>query len=118
MNMVAFHQQKNSCSNANAENADMFGLVIYITNAQGRVNTKSMKRNQPTSKSPCRSICTLKFGTEICSGCGRTVEERLNWHTYNEQQKILINQRLENEKRPMFRGIRFFKNIIRWVLVK
>lgn len=46
--------------------------------------------------SPCVGICsTTNLGDEICLGCGRTAQEVIDWNTYSDQQKILINQRLK-----------------------
>jgi predicted Fe-S protein YdhL (DUF1289 family) len=48
--------------------------------------------------SPCVGICsTTNVGDEICMGCGRTAQEVIDWNTYSDQQKILINKRLKND---------------------
>lgn len=37
---------------------------------------------------PCRGICsTTAFGDEICIGCGRTLEQVLEWSTYSDHFK-------------------------------
>ncbi len=45
--------------------------------------------------SPCVGICSATaLGDEICIGCGRTFEEVRLWNTFTDEQKIAINQRL------------------------
>lgn len=49
--------------------------------------------------SPCVGICsTTNVGDEICIGCGRTYLEVIDWNTYTDEQKILINTRLQNQR--------------------
>lgn len=44
---------------------------------------------------PCIGICSATaLGDAICVGCGRTFEEVIEWNTYTDEQKTLINQRL------------------------
>jgi predicted Fe-S protein YdhL (DUF1289 family) len=46
--------------------------------------------------SPCIGICsTTNVGDEICRGCGRTAMEVIEWNTYTDQERIIINQRLQ-----------------------
>lgn len=50
-------------------------------------------RDAPAS-SPCVGRCSHCVGDEICRGCGRTVEEVVQWNSYSDAQKIEIKQRL------------------------
>jgi hypothetical protein len=50
--------------------------------------------------SPCVGICsTTNVGDEICIGCGRTAEEVIEWNTYGDERKILINLRLQEARK-------------------
>jgi len=49
----------------------------------------------PATQSPCIGLCNYNNDQEVCRGCGRTVEEVINWHTFDDEQKIAINQRLK-----------------------
>ena len=47
--------------------------------------------------SPCVGICSATaLGDEICIGCGRTFDEVRLWNTLSDEQKIIINQRLQS----------------------
>ena len=42
-------------------------------------------------KSPCINICSLDPNTNLCLGCGRSVEEISNWiNLSKEEKKTLI----------------------------
>lgn len=50
--------------------------------------------------SPCVGICsTTNVGDEICLGCGRTALEVIEWNTYSDQQKMVINERVGSGKK-------------------
>jgi uncharacterized protein len=36
-------------------------------------------------KSPCRRECSLEG--DVCTGCGRTKEQIINWSRYTDQQR-------------------------------
>ena len=44
--------------------------------------------------SPCVSICTLARDTDLCSACGRSLEELIAWSTTSEADKRIIWRRL------------------------
>lgn len=44
-------------------------------------------------ESPCKALCKLT-DDDICAGCKRTIEEIINWRTYNENQKQAVFARL------------------------
>ena len=47
--------------------------------------------------SPCVGICSATaLGDPVCMGCGRTFDEVRLWNTLTDQEKIAINQRLQN----------------------
>ena len=47
--------------------------------------------------SPCRGICTTDTDTGWCIGCGRTLHERTNWHSIDEQTQLnLIRRELKD----------------------
>jgi predicted Fe-S protein YdhL (DUF1289 family) len=53
--------------------------------------------------SPCVGICSsTNVGDEICIGCGRSAQEVIDWNTYTDEQRIVINIRLQNQKKIFF----------------
>lgn len=53
--------------------------------------------------SPCTNRCYVPPGTDICTGCYRTIKEIIDWlnFTHDERKKVLkkIENRIkENEK--------------------
>lgn len=59
--------------------------------------------------SPCNRICCLNH-SDVCLGCGRTLQEIKDWHTADKIQKLdilqLAQRRLETQpqfdlKRPL-----------------
>ena len=47
-----------------------------------------------TIDSPCVGICHIDYSTidELCSGCGRTINEIANWSIYSDENKELVNE--------------------------
>ena len=43
---------------------------------------------------PCRSICRVDINTNMCEGCGRTVEEIRMWTKYTHDQRMEVMKRL------------------------
>ncbi|MBT6276510.1 MAG: DUF1289 domain-containing protein [Chromatiales bacterium] len=43
--------------------------------------------------SPCISVCTLRAGDEICTGCYRTLDEIATWGTMaNDEKRRVLDQ--------------------------
>ncbi len=51
----------------------------------------------PFSKisTPCIGVCSTVIGDSVCRGCKRYSHEIIHWNSFNEEQKRLIDQRLE-----------------------
>lgn len=47
--------------------------------------------------SPCINICKLDEN-QVCIGCYRTINEIANWTKYTDEEKIKINNRIENQR--------------------
>jgi len=47
--------------------------------------------------SPCINICKLDEN-KICIGCYRSIDEIANWTKYTDEQKLQINDELENRR--------------------
>ena len=46
-----------------------------------------------TVDSPCLGICNIDFdATDICQGCGRSINEIANWSVYTDEDKIVVNE--------------------------
>jgi predicted Fe-S protein YdhL (DUF1289 family) len=45
----------------------------------------------PMPASPCNRICCLNH-SDVCLGCGRTLQEIKDWHTADKTQKLQILQ--------------------------
>ena len=52
-------------------------------------------------ESPCMSIC--RYDTEVCVGCGRTVDEVVNWYDMTDDKKQAVLNRLEKESEGWFK---------------
>ena len=44
---------------------------------------------------PCIGKCSTVFGDSVCRGCQRFVHEVIDWNRYNDDQKHIIWQRLD-----------------------
>jgi len=47
-------------------------------------------------RTPCVGICSTVFGDAVCRGCKRFVHEIIDWNGYTEDQKRLIDRRLQS----------------------
>ena len=52
-------------------------------------------------ESPCISIC--RYEDEVCVGCGRTVDEVVNWYDMTDNEKQAVLNRLEKESGGWFK---------------
>lgn len=41
-------------------------------------------------ESPCNKICTLAADDGPCLGCGRSLDEIINWLRYSHEQRAMI----------------------------
>ncbi len=44
--------------------------------------------------SPCIKICTLDAQANVCTGCGRTLDEIARWGAMGESERLRIMQTL------------------------
>ncbi|MCE7027635.1 DUF1289 domain-containing protein [Jiella avicenniae] len=49
-------------------------------------------------ESPCIRICSIDPATELCLGCGRTIEEIAGWASFSPQTRRTIMARLGEAK--------------------
>ena len=47
-------------------------------------------------KTPCIGVCSTGIGDSVCRGCKRFAHEVIDWNTYTEEQKRIIDDRLSN----------------------
>jgi predicted Fe-S protein YdhL (DUF1289 family) len=52
-------------------------------------------------ESPCIAVC--RMDNEVCVGCGRTVDEVVNWYDMNDDEKQAVLNRLEKESDGWFK---------------
>jgi len=52
-------------------------------------------------ESPCISVC--RYEDEVCVGCGRTVDEIVNWYDMTDDEKQAVLNRLEKESEGWFK---------------
>jgi len=45
-------------------------------------------------KTPCIGVCSTGIGDTVCRGCKRFSHEVINWNSYSEAQKCIVDQRL------------------------
>ena len=44
--------------------------------------------------SPCVGLCVIDNGTELCLGCGRTLDEIMAWGAMSEPQRLAVMEGL------------------------
>ena len=47
-------------------------------------------------KSPCTNICKMSTDGKLCIGCGRSMEEIVNWAYLSNDEKEKIIQKIYN----------------------
>ena len=50
------------------------------------------------SSTPCIGICSTTFGDDVCKGCKRFSHEITNWGKFSNNERALVNSRLEQFK--------------------
>ena len=50
------------------------------------------------SSTPCLGICSTTYGDDVCRGCKRFIHEVINWNYYSNDEKEIVNSRLEEFK--------------------
>jgi predicted Fe-S protein YdhL (DUF1289 family) len=58
-----------------------------------------MKQSQ--IESPCISIC--RYEDEVCVGCGRTVNEVVEWYNMTDDEKQAVVNRIEKDSKGWFK---------------
>ena len=53
------------------------------------------------SSTPCLGICSTTYGDDVCRGCKRFIHEVINWNSYSNDEKEIVNSRLEEFKLPI-----------------
>lgn len=51
-------------------------------------------------ESPCISVC--RYENEVCVGCGRTVDEVVNWYDMSDEEKQTVLNRLDEQNKKLF----------------
>ncbi len=55
--------------------------------------------------SPCIHVCQIKPSTEVCQGCGRTLDEIAYWGSMTEAEKAPVWERIEQEGYVVVGGV-------------
>ena len=50
------------------------------------------------SSTPCIGICSTTFGDDVCKGCKRFSYEITNWGKFSNEERAVVNSRLEQFK--------------------
>ncbi|WP_372862242.1 DUF1289 domain-containing protein [Spongiibacter sp.] len=45
---------------------------------------------------PCIGVCSTGIGDDVCRGCKRFCHEVINWNSYSQEQKRIIDARLDS----------------------
>ena len=56
------------------------------------------KLQKKRSSTPCLGICSTTFGDEVCKGCKRFANEIVSWTKYSQEEREIVNDRLEKFK--------------------
>lgn len=46
-------------------------------------------------KTPCIGVCSTSIGDSVCRGCKRFTHEIIGWNSFSDEQKRVIDRRLE-----------------------
>jgi len=65
-------------------------ICLHIRTAGRVVNINGDKSPWDT---PCVGICSTTVGGKVCTGCGRTVSEIRDWHTYTRDECQAVNRK-------------------------
>lgn len=49
----------------------------------------------PRVITPCTGVCSTALGDDVCRGCKRYSHEVIDWNSYSNQQKQIIDERLD-----------------------
>jgi predicted Fe-S protein YdhL (DUF1289 family) len=52
-------------------------------------------------ESPCISVC--RYEDEVCVGCGRTVDEVVEWYNFSDDEKQAVLNRIEKDSKGWFK---------------
>jgi predicted Fe-S protein YdhL (DUF1289 family) len=52
-----------------------------------------------TISSPCIQVCKIDSDTQLCDGCGRTVDEIRDWRRLEEHERLEIMGGLDERMR-------------------
>jgi uncharacterized protein len=52
-------------------------------------------------ESPCISVC--RYENEVCVGCGRTVDDIVNWYDLTDDEKQAVLNRIEKDSKGWFK---------------
>jgi predicted Fe-S protein YdhL (DUF1289 family) len=52
-------------------------------------------------ESPCVSVC--RYENEVCVGCGRTVDDIVNWYDMTDNEKQAVLNRIEKDSKGWFK---------------
>ncbi len=52
-------------------------------------------------ESPCISVC--RYEDEVCVGCGRTVDDIVNWYDMTDDEKQAVLNRIEKNSKGWFK---------------
>lgn len=47
---------------------------------------------------PCVKVCVIDKITELCKGCGRTLQEIANWSRYTDEERNSIIDKLKDRQ--------------------
>jgi predicted Fe-S protein YdhL (DUF1289 family) len=55
-----------------------------------------IKPSKSPVKTPCIGVCSTGIGDTVCRGCKRFAHEVINWNSYNQPQKQIVDERLRS----------------------
>lgn len=54
-----------------------------------------MRPGIPKVITPCIGVCSTALGDDVCRGCKRFSHEVIDWNSYSDEQKQIIDHRLD-----------------------
>jgi hypothetical protein len=64
--------------------------VVMVANSSRRPQFMTDIASSPVIESPCIKICALDPASDLCRGCGRTLDEIARWYGLSNDERLRI----------------------------
>src|SRR5437868_5427407 len=71
-----------------------WAICLWVSLLLIKLNLMCQRQANQNTETPCVGICSTIYGDNVCRGCFRSAQEVVDWNAYQQDQKLLILQRL------------------------